>query len=550
MTIPNSNISFIDRVIYNDESWFSTPGKALSISYRTNMLTWQYDSTLDGNPTAPHLAIATASVIQKAFHAWSNIANITASVSTSATPNVVFRIADSITTADGYTPQGLTTKWSTAGIFKAHDVIYDKDFFGGVEGSKSYLIVMHEIGHVLGLDDVYFSGAYDQSHTIMTPDESFGKTSSTPMLYDIAAAQYLYGANTKTNAGDTTYSEKGVDGLNKITGAEKLWTIWDASGSHDMFDFSGVKGADKSTVIDLRGGVDAATGKVNFSHVGDEYIALALDPATKWTKAIVIENATGGSGNDTIIGNDAANIIKGNAGDDIIYGGKGKDTIDAGAGSNVIYGGKDATQKDGETDTLDYSKQPNWINYGVNYNHTPFSQDGIIEVANGYGGIDTVAGIDYLIATKGNDYIIMNDVVQNQTIDGGGGDDYIYGSTLNDTHIVRAGSSPIIHDTKGNDTYLISPDAKHVTIFDSDGLGTLKIGDKVISGQATPVYISGHEGDNSWISYYMLDGFVANGYTIAKTLEDLHSGDYSNHDVFHINIEGGSQTTGIFGITF
>ena len=43
--------------------------------------------------------------------------------------------------------------------------------------------------------------------------------------------------------------------------------------------------------------------------------------------ALLIENATGGSGNDTITGNSADNCLIGNAGADTLNGGTGSDTL-------------------------------------------------------------------------------------------------------------------------------------------------------------------------------------------------------------------------------
>jgi len=45
---------------------------------------------------------------------------------------------------------------------------------------------------------------------------------TTPMRYDIAAMQYLYGPNTTYNAGDTIYTFAGDARYNQ--------TIWDAGG--------------------------------------------------------------------------------------------------------------------------------------------------------------------------------------------------------------------------------------------------------------------------------------------------------------------------------
>lgn len=47
-----------------------------------------------------------------------------------------------------------------------------------------------------------------------------------------------------------------------------------------------------------------------------------------------IENATGGDGNDTLIGNSAANVLDGGNGDDLIIGGSKADTLSGGAGKD------------------------------------------------------------------------------------------------------------------------------------------------------------------------------------------------------------------------
>lgn len=50
----------------------------------------------------------------------------------------------------------------------------------------------------------------------------------------------------------------------------------------------------------------------------------------------IIENAIGGSGNDVIVGNNAANIIHGGAGNDVIYGGGGQDQLYGGSGNDIF----------------------------------------------------------------------------------------------------------------------------------------------------------------------------------------------------------------------
>ncbi len=58
----------------------------------------------------------------------------------------------------------------------------------------------------------------------------------------------------------------------------------------------------------------------------------AIDPA--------VRNATGGSGNDTLIGNGEANILEGGAGNDTLRGLGGNDILRGGSGTNTLEGGE------------------------------------------------------------------------------------------------------------------------------------------------------------------------------------------------------------------
>jgi serralysin len=49
----------------------------------------------------------------------------------------------------------------------------------------------------------------------------------------------------------------------------------------------------------------------------------------------LIENATGGSGNDTLIGNQSANVLTGGLGNDVLEGFAGADYLDGGSGTDT-----------------------------------------------------------------------------------------------------------------------------------------------------------------------------------------------------------------------
>ena len=242
----------------------------------------------------------------------------------------------------------------------------DFDTAGIDEAGGNYYAALHEIGHAIGLAHPFDSSAsggtgatlastYDtQRYSVMSytrddrsywidydlstgsSSESYTIYSSTPMLLDIAMMQYVYGAETSgTSSGDTTYSYD-VD-------PKMLKTIWDTGGT-DTIDASNQT---RETIIDLREGQFSSIGiyeeadqitdlKARLSAAGWDTSSVDAFYASNsvYTGAdnlaiaygAVIENAKGGSADDTITGNSADNEITGGAGDDTIDGGAGDDT--------------------------------------------------------------------------------------------------------------------------------------------------------------------------------------------------------------------------------
>ncbi len=197
------------------------------------------------------------------------------------------------------------------------DVWFNNRFFWDSTmdpGESGYYVAMHEIGHSLGLEHTFavgLSGAENtEQFSVMAYDLNpwGGIQAETYMLYDIAAIQEIYGANTSYNAGNTTYT---LD-------AFSAYTIWDGGGN-DTLDSTNYNG---NVILHLEEG--------GFSSLGlDEHIAIAYDA--------VIENARSGNGNDQLFGNDANNILNGGAGDDDLYGRAGNDTFIYSSGEDAIF---------------------------------------------------------------------------------------------------------------------------------------------------------------------------------------------------------------------
>ena len=145
--------------------------------------------------------------------------------------------------------------------------------------------------------------------------------SSTPMVYDIAAIQHLYGAATY-NAGDTVYK---YDPAKPFVEA-----IWD-SGGYDTLDLSSFN---KACTINLTPGAYSTIACTDWTMTDNLGIAAGA----------IIEQAIGGSGSDTITGNFADNTLYGGAGNDVISAGDGDDIIYCGTGNDTLTGGLGADE--------------------------------------------------------------------------------------------------------------------------------------------------------------------------------------------------------------
>ncbi|MGO4706535.1 M10 family metallopeptidase [Microvirga sp. 2MCAF38] len=256
----------------------------------------------------------------------------------------------------------------------AGDVWFGKSpsFNAAAVGTWGFQTAIHELGHALGLKHPHESGADGDLATLPVWQDSleysvmsyhsyvgstdFGYTNEqyglpqTYMIGDIASLQYLYGANFDFRRSNTTYQwnpltgEAFVDGQgqghpgNPATVGEQadriFETIWDGGGI-DIYDLSNYR---SNLRIDLKPGASStfsfdqlARLDYNVSAKGNVYNALQYQADSR----SLIENAKGGSGNDVLSGNAAANHLYGNAGNDTLFGGAGADTLEGGSGSDT-----------------------------------------------------------------------------------------------------------------------------------------------------------------------------------------------------------------------
>jgi Ca2+-binding RTX toxin-like protein len=100
-----------------------------------------------------------------------------------------------------------------------------------------------------------------------------------------------------------------------------------------------------------------------------------------------VENATGGSGADILVGSLSANTLTGGSGDDELYGGGGDDLLRGGDGADLLVGddGNDSLQGGAGNDSLDGGAGVDDFLGGTG-DDTFINDDGVAETVNCGGG--------------------------------------------------------------------------------------------------------------------------------------------------------------------
>ena len=370
---------YVDPLV-GGTKWSLTSGETVSYSYYDGSVAYG-DYTAASQSDYPGAAAAFNSTQQTEMDAiystWSNYAPFTfEKVTESSTGNVVgdLRVAymtdTSLSSAQAFA-------YYPSSSFIGGDTWYNVDGAQNANGSSSdslasnltftegygRITALHEIGHSIGLSHPFadsngnassptgetLSGnglTDDMRTTVMSYTNSSNNKvyydnggslankqiySATPMIYDVAAVEYLYGSITDTNLGDTTYT---------ITNHQQIQTIVDSGGT-DTLDLSAVL---HKSIVDLTPGtlssVGYATEAEQEAYWATQGYTLSAVQSTITTSDLftgednfgiafsaTIENIIGSEGDDQFTGNSADNEIRGNGGNDTIDGGSGSDTV-------------------------------------------------------------------------------------------------------------------------------------------------------------------------------------------------------------------------------
>ena len=412
------------------------------------------------------------------------------------------------------------------------------------QGGYAYAVVLHEFGHAHGLSHPHDGGGgsevlvgvagptgsygiYDLNqgvYTVMSYNDAWdfhpdgpspftaagvdNGWSGTLSAFDIAVLQSRYGTHAYAT-GNNVYELKDVQAAGTYYS-----TIWDSAGS-DEIRYNG----NRDARIDL----NAAT--LDYSASGGGLISFVDDIKGGYTIAngVVIEKATGGGGNDVLIGNAAANVLSGNGGDDVLMGGAGGDSLLGGLGFDTAsymnalaavaasLATNSGTAGDAAGDTFNSIEKLE----GSRFNDT---------LTGGNGG-DTLSGL------AGND--TLNGGNGNDIVDGGDGNDTIDGGNQNDTLNGGAGNDTL---TGGNQNDVLNGGADNDTLFGGNQNDTLNgdDGNDTLDGGNQNDMLNGGAGNDT------LNGGKQNDVLNGGAGDDVMTGG-SQSDIFVISETGGAD---------
>jgi serralysin len=339
-------------------------------------------------------------------------------------------------------------------------------------------VLYHEIFHALGLehpnDNKNIPFPEDKNfreYTVMADEFATDGTThyrsgeidytviSSPMVYDIVALQYLYGANKYFNGDATTYK---FDPDRPF-----ITTIWD-SGGLDTIDLSNF---DTDNILDLEPGAYSTIVSNNWSMSKNFGIAFN----------VIIENALGGLGSDYISGNTAANLIAGNSGDDTIDGKAGDDVIEGGLGNDTLTGGAGSdifrySKGDGNDTILDFNSAIDSMEF-VSFSAQEKSK--FVEVVAENGDREITLSDGSILMLKTMSSVILTNPIATRT----GlkmSDVAIAYNSENDTTTVLSGSDGVSMTsiTSGSDVTIsgsLDYDISTKSITSQDALDTLRL---------------------------------------------------------------------------
>ena len=313
----------------------------------------------------------------------------------------------------------------------------------------------------------------------------------------------------------------GGAGNDSLTGSAAADTIVGGSGN-DLL--SGRAGNDS-----IDGGADSDT--VDYSYASAAWtinLSAGSSQGTSGSETDTItnvENVIGGTGNDTITGTSAVNVLNGGDGNDSITSGDGDDSVSGGDGNDVFRvsgstSGHDYVDGGAGSDTITATANSTWITLRSVANVETITSGGYTGVY--IGGSDdgnealdftsvTLSGITAIDGGGGNDSIIGSSTANtiwgsegNDTLDGGSGNDSLTGGEGDDSILGGDGNDVILDAgySGGYDNVDGGSGSDTITAYSNNttiGLRSVANVETITSGGYSTVYIGGTDDNGeSW----------------------------------------------------
>ena len=301
-------------------------------------------STADGESGFVAMTTAQKQVVRDVLAMYESIANISfAETSNLSAASIRFGTSNEAGVSSGVTYTSLNGN----GSLSQAEVFLNNTSTGSSSSSTStltpggygYMTLIHEIGHALGLkhpgnynstgsqgaNPPYLPNAADsEKFTVMSYLDNADSSiyHSTPALLDVAALQYLYGANTSAAGASRTFA---------FSNSSAFVTTLLSSGSNDTIDISNQT---LPSQVFLAPGSLSSIGASAGGVVAHDNVAIAFNERV----VAVID----GPAADLIVGNTLDNSFYGFGGRDTMLGGGGNDTLILTASSTDLNAAADA----------------------------------------------------------------------------------------------------------------------------------------------------------------------------------------------------------------
>ena len=318
-------------------------------------------------------------------------------------------------------------------------------------GVYGYQVLLHELGHALGL-----AHPHEGENFVLRPD--LNTQANTVMSYNL----------TTPYATDLGYFD--IVALQELYGPANGLNVWTVS---TMNNVPVIHASGRSEIV-------LATGQSTHLYAG--------------------------SGDDTVFGREGDDLIYGQAGDDVISGAAGADSVYGGRGQDVIYGDIDIYSGYGAGDLIAGGEGNDSIMAGYG-NDRAYGQQDDDTILGGYGN-DTLnggSGNDSLLGESGDDRlagIAGDDILLggygSDTLNGGDGADILNGET----------GADLLWGGDGNDTLSGGLGNDHLR---GDAGGDLLLGDggdDLIRGFAGDDTLMGGDGEDRLFGGTGADTFV------------------------------------------